>query len=477
MNRILPILSAIAVAGSLSAQTTVLSEDFSSGVPPTGWTHVNNNAGIGVGWIASADGRAWHQDEAGVGTTDFTLVSPAMDLTALANVYLHFEGETNWANYLANHPTSLGDGISNMEISTDGGLTWTVVWTDTSLASGDEYQPDVDLSAWAGMSNVQLGIHFYGTFAQEWWVDNVLVDDSPVGPPPSGDAWAVNLPTTFASVPFADDFDASAGSVPTYMALTNVDGLSGAVDVEAWCNVGQLAACLVPNSGAFNLEMGLDPNSVNYHEVRNAMVLGINGGGSATLNLDFAAVNFGEETHDADGVWVSSDGANWFAVTGDWASVVSSGGLWASIADIDLTTTPVDTSGDFYLMFQQYDNFPYNDLDGIGIDDIAIDAGGPSGPTLSVSGTCPGVMTISGSGLTASGPVAVVYGPSGSFAIPGGSCAGLVLDISAPTLAAVVAADASGDVSVAPNIPGALCGSTLQMVDLTACAATNSVIL
>lgn len=477
MNRFLPLVAAIAVAGSLSAQTTVLSEDFSSGVPPTGWTHVNNNAGLGVGWIASVDSRAWHQDESGVGTTDFTLVSPAMDLSLLGTVYLHFEGETNWANYLANHPSSLGDGASTMEVTTDGGLTWTEVWTDTSLTSGDTYSPDVDLSAWGGMSNVQLGIHFYGTFAQEWWVDNVLVDDSPVGPPPSGTGWTVNLPTTFASVPFADDFDVSAGTIPTYMGLTNVDGLLGTVDVEAWCNVGQLAACLVPNSGAFNLEMGLDPLLTSYHDVRNAMVLGIAGGGATSLQLDFMAVNFGEESHAADGVWVSSDGANWFEVTGDWASVVASGGVWTAASTVDLTTTPVDTSGDFYLMFQQYDNFPYNDLDGIGIDDISVAEGGPAGPVLAVTGTCPGVVNISGSGLTAGGPVAVVRGPSGSFTVPSGSCAGLVLDIAAPILVGVVPADASGDVNVSPSLPGAVCGSTLQMIDLTTCTASNSVIL
>lgn len=180
MKNILTPLAVVALAGSLSAQTTYLSEDFDlNTVPPAGWTHVNNNAGIGVGWVSDLAGRAWHADEAGVGTTDFTLVSPVMDLTSAAGVYLHFDGETNWANYLANHPNSLGDGVSTMEVSTDGGVTWTVVWTDTAQTSGDTYSPSVDLSSYAGNASVQVGIHFYGTFAQEWWVDNVVVDDQP----------------------------------------------------------------------------------------------------------------------------------------------------------------------------------------------------------------------------------------------------------------------------------------------------------
>jgi hypothetical protein len=174
MNPLLTLGLAVALTASANAQ--ILSEDFSSGVPPTGWTHVNNNAGIGVGWISDGAGRAWHEDEAGVGTTDFTLVSPVFDLTGVSGSTLTFDGETYWAAYLANHPTSYGDGVSNMEISTDGGATWTMVWTDTSQNNGDTYSPTVDLSAFDGMSGVQLGIHFYGTWAQEWWVDNVVID-------------------------------------------------------------------------------------------------------------------------------------------------------------------------------------------------------------------------------------------------------------------------------------------------------------
>ncbi|MDA0666285.1 MAG: choice-of-anchor J domain-containing protein [Planctomycetota bacterium] len=178
--KILTSLAVMAFAGSLSAQTTYLSEDFNSGVvPPAGWTVVNNNANpLSPGWISSGN-RAWHEDEAGgVGQTDNTLISPAMDLTAATAAFLHFDGETNWANYLANHPNSFGNGISNMEVSTDGGATWTVIWTDTSLVSGDTYSPTLDLAAFLGNASVQIGAHFSGDYAQEWWIDNVVVDDN-----------------------------------------------------------------------------------------------------------------------------------------------------------------------------------------------------------------------------------------------------------------------------------------------------------
>ncbi|MDP7062418.1 MAG: hypothetical protein QF489_05720 [Planctomycetota bacterium] len=181
MKTILSLAAVALLAGSASSQ--VLSEDFSSGVPPTGWVQTNNNAHIGVGWIPDGIGRAWCEDEAGIGTVDTTLLSPVFDLTGVSGATLTFDGETYWAAYLANHPSSLGDGVSNMEITTDGGATWDVVWTDTSLNNGDTYSPSVDLSAYDGMSGVQLGIRFYGTWAQEWWVDNVVIDGGGGGGP------------------------------------------------------------------------------------------------------------------------------------------------------------------------------------------------------------------------------------------------------------------------------------------------------
>jgi hypothetical protein len=168
------LLLVIAFSGSATAQ--FLNEDFSNGVPPMGWTVSNNNSSFTVGWISDGTGRAWHEDEnSSLGTADNTMISPAMDFSSASGITLAFAGETNWVVYLANHPNSFGDGVSTMEITTDGGLSWTVVWTDTSLNNGDTYNPTVDLSAWDGQANVQLGIHYFGTFAQEWWLDYVEI--------------------------------------------------------------------------------------------------------------------------------------------------------------------------------------------------------------------------------------------------------------------------------------------------------------
>lgn len=99
------------------------------------------------------------------------------------------------------------------------------------------------------------------------------------------------------------------------------------------------------------------------------------------------------------------------------------------------------------------------------------------GFSLSKSGTCPGPVQISVSGATTGGNVAFAYGPAGSFVLPPGPCAGTVLSISSPTLAAIVAADASGNIAISPTLPAGICGLTLQCVDMTTCTPSNTVVL
>jgi hypothetical protein len=472
MKPLLSLIAAAAIAANASAQTTVLDEDFTTWT----WTNVNNNAAASAGWIHdSGTSRAWHEDETGGHTADNTLVSPIMDLSALTIVGAHIEGTTGYANYMANHSASLGDGVSTLEVTTDGGLTWAIVWTDTSTVSNTLFNADIDLSAYAGMTGVQLGLHYFGTYAHEAWFNSVLVDDSLTGPPPAGSMWTVNLPTTFAVAPFIEDFEGSAGTIPSFMALTAEDATTGLPDAEAWCNVGQLASCIIPFSGAFNLEMGLDPSSINYHQVRNAMVLGIDGDDLPALYLEYMGLNGGEEATEFDGIWVSEDGLEWHRISGEWSNEITATAGWMPVLGKDLSATPVDTSGEFYLMFGQQDNYPYNNLDGIGIDDISI--GQPTPPpltytivgligggstTLTIVGATPGGDVLVGYSLTGAGPTMTPFGP---------------VDMSPPisTLQPLVA-NALGVAVLNTGIPARASGFTLysQAADVATSRLTNS---
>jgi hypothetical protein len=231
------------------------------------------------------------------------------------------------------------------------------------------------------------------------------------------DLGPLNLPAGSTTLPLVEDFEAAAGVVPGYMALTALDSATLLADPEAWCNIGNLAPCLNPFNGSFNLEMGLDPISTNYHNVRNAMVLSIDPTGyTGAMTMSAAIIDGGEETAAVDGIWLSSDGVNWYSVVQGWGAFIGPTNTWESIDPLDLTSTAVDTSVPFYLAFVQEDNFPYLDLDGIGVDDISVPGqnpppvlnvgtltGGAYG-TLSVESLYPGAKTAFLASLVGSGP-------------------------------------------------------------------------
>ncbi len=185
------------------------------------------------------------------------------------------------------------------------------------------------------------------------------------------DLGPLKLPTQFAQLPYSNDFEASAGTVPPTMALTRFNAITLKFDAEAWCNIGQLGSCMTPFDGAYCLEMGLRPSSTNYHDVRNAMVLGLDGSGySGSQTLSYLVTDYGDEWDLVDGVWLSNDGSLWYSIA-DWSLATST---WEEGQPAGLASTPVDVSGKFYLAFVQEDNFPFHDLDGIGIDKINIPA-------------------------------------------------------------------------------------------------------
>ncbi len=102
---------------------------------------------------------------------------------------------------------------------------------------------------------------------------------------------------------------------------------------------------------------------------------------------------------------------------------------------------------------------------------------GGGGPTLAKVGTCPGPMRLDASNCTPNSPVAILYGPAGSFTKNGNPCNGLMLGISNPTLAAIIGTNGSGNATLSFNAPPAACGRTVQGVDIASCTPTNTLIL
>lgn len=447
MNKILPLVALGALTAPMIAQQTALTEDFDLGiVPPAGWTEMNN--GVTLGWEPDlALEEADHDDYFSGVYNDNRLESPAMDLSTFAEAYLHMDQDQVFPTFR---------DINEIQVTLDGGATYTTVYDETGLTSLTDAALEVDLSAYAGMSGVQLSFHYTGDYANAWRLDNIVVDD--IAPPPPPPYWS-NLPTTFESAAgFRENFEAIAGVTPSYMALNALDSVSRLADAEAWCNIGGSAACLDPYDGAYALEMGLIPGSTNYHDVSNAMILGLNGAGVTDFTMSFQAINHGEEVSTDDGVFVSADGVTWENVVSDWGTLIGGTAVHALVS-CDLASTSVDVSGDFYVAIAQQDNFPYLDLDGVGIDNITVGS-----PILTASNVVAGATaTLDVSGANPVSVVILAYSRlAGPTATPFGNA-----DLGSPyTQIGRFVPDAQGDISTNVNVPAIAAGLTIWMQGL-----------
>ena len=286
-------------------------------------------------------------------------------------------------------------------------------------------------------------------------------------PPPA--AWP-NLPAAHvAAAGYTEDFESHAGVVPTHMATNELDGLTGiGPDVRAWCNIGQRGACGQetgtgaglwaghPGAGSYCLEMGGDPLGPTGVETRNGLVIGLDGSGQGDLTLDFGIVDHGEEADTWDGVWISEDGLAWTNVYPGWQPLAM---VWTVISGVDISNAGVSTDGQFYLLFAQDDNFPMGYLDGIQIDDIAVNGVAPPGPTLSVTNLVAGATAkIDLTNCTAGDLAYFVWSAAGGGPVNTPFGPGYV---SPPYRVIPLQVDANGHAGMTQNVPPGLTGMAL----------------
>ncbi|PCJ55254.1 MAG: hypothetical protein COA70_03155 [Planctomycetota bacterium] len=248
-----------------------------------------------------------------------------------------------------------------------------------------------------------------------------------------------------------NDWIQRLGSVVDYAdATTEFDlthsppGLSYSAAVTG-AGIDMLWTKIQSNAGGFYDNIGF------YHDVNNGAVIGTYGGFFAITPVTGGHVRIsisnGGDTMNID-IDEASDGVY------EWH--YESTGILAAFPNLG---TGVGIGGWSATM----DNWDLGD--------------GPS-LTLAIAGACPSPVTISVSGASAFASVAIAYGNAGSFTIPSGPCVGTVIDISAPTLGGFFPADASGNLSLTtPPLPAGLCGMTVQAVDMSNCAVSNTATL
>lgn len=459
-------------------QNVALTENFNSGTfPPTGWSQQKANP-ASSGWKRHTGTlRAWHEDEPLlVGQCNDLLISSSFSLVGFTEAFGHVDVEIRYPEFLANHPFSQADGQTSL-LYRSGGSGWVKAWTECRTSPGRTSFTSRVPNQFLGQSSVELALLYAGKYAHETWIDVVQVDDARVAPGGGGSGgtqWpGIVLPTSFLAAPFTEDFEAWAGVPPSFMALSALNSSSLLPDPEAWCSIA--GGTVASSSGVRHLEMGLMPGSTNYHNVRNALVIGIDGAASPGWVLDFDVHDYGEEVHAFDGVWVSSDGQFWIQLLTPWGGYPTS---WTTVSGLDLGQAGVPLDGNFYVMFAQEDNYPYANLDGVGVDDVVLRtaAGGGCGLAVTMVGTCPGPATFEIEGARPGSRVMLLYGAPGAHTWNGTPCTGLVLGLSGPKVGA--SWDPASAVLCLPvRLPSSACGLAVQAVDLDACCAGGVTIL
>lgn len=427
------------------AQAVLLDESFDGGsVPPAGWVELNNN--VSPGWEAGTS-RAVHADY--YGANDNRLVTPALDFTTGSAFGLHLTHDQLFARYRDQN---------EIEVSLDGGVTFARLAVIETPVDGTGLLVELDVSAYAGLPDVRFAFRYVGDFANEWSLDRVLVDDQP---PAERPRWP-ELPNAF--VPwegFSERFDALAGVVPPYLAVNALDADTRLPDVEAWCNLGQQAPSQVAFSGQTSVELGLDPQSANFHKVANAVIFGFDGATMTNTAFELMVWQAGEELDEDDGIFVSVDGMDWVALRTDWGRITNGPQYlkqWRRVVG-DLAHAGLDLSGSFYLAISQADDFPFGTQDGVAVDDLV--CGGDVVPLRyeirnAVGGQRADFLV---TGLNPDAFVAYLY----SFAGPGPSETVYgTADLGTPSQTlAMVDADRNGTAAISLVVPPYLSGTTV----------------
>lgn len=194
MKRVYTMVFFIVLFGTALNAQLVLSENFSDGIP-TDWTIVTNATDDGWNALDASDASSsflvipdngggnvaiTNDDACDCNKLNDWLITPELDLSGLTAPQLYFDRA--FGGFIAGGNTE----TATIEVSVDGGTTWEVISTleGQGTLSGQGVGTltwvsleTIDLTAYAGMSGVQIAFHY--SDASGWLygfaVDNVLV--------------------------------------------------------------------------------------------------------------------------------------------------------------------------------------------------------------------------------------------------------------------------------------------------------------
>ncbi len=257
-KQLLRLIFAFSLLGlaNISNAAVLLSEDFTPGSMPAGWSQ--DSAGVAPFWpwtfnnpgarVFSGSGFDTHfvifdSDHDGSGNSQNAYLNlPSVGASSATNVYLmmdqHFRAYTN--------------GYHQIEVSIDGGTNWVHLLTDSNTTIGSTVAPWITThtayditSIAAGQSDVRVRFHYSGTFAWWWAIDNVSIETT-LPAPPANDDCANAIPLTIGSTCSPTSF--SMGTATN----SGGAGCSSAVsDDDVWFSfVANASTCIVKLTSA-----------------------------------------------------------------------------------------------------------------------------------------------------------------------------------------------------------------------------------
>lgn len=173
---------------------------------------------------------------------------------------------------------------------------------------------------------------------------------------------------TFAHLPFFDGFE--DGVLRPYWSV------SGTFQFRS-----NVTTANTPFAGSYHLTLDDTFGGNNSPTSRNEVTLAVDLADFTNVVLSFWARDYGDEPDgppaspfqngaDFDGLAVSDDGTNWYAVLG-LTNLTSTYAMRTVDLDSAVAPWPINYRTPFFFRFNQYDNFPI-DSDGIAIDSVSL---------------------------------------------------------------------------------------------------------
>ncbi|MFK7783260.1 T9SS type A sorting domain-containing protein [Psychroserpens sp.] len=184
------LLMIFAFAISFNSNAQYVDEDFESGTfPPAGWIDAVGTAVVDNGnpWgesttrFVSTTTSAFFDDFDANQAHDRWLISPALDLSAAVNPELLYFDNVNFAGFAATQDVLWSEDYTG---SGDPGLaTWNLL--NGIVGTEDVWVQNGPFPIVSSGTQVYIAFHYQGTFAAEWFIDDVLVRDALTCTPPT----------------------------------------------------------------------------------------------------------------------------------------------------------------------------------------------------------------------------------------------------------------------------------------------------